>query len=236
MMQQSGETLLKQPYWICKKGQGIFLGAAPQTLLCANNSWRNASMDDHSSATMWTCTGSIVTIESPWVRLLGEHWVDERGRALEYWRVERAHSVIVMPIWRGQLLLPHPQFRPGVQRLTLDLPGGRLPPGVTPVAAVAALLHKELGLHPNAIARVAALNEQGWVINSSFSNQLLYGVVAMINDDAEVALSRLHRAVPCTIGAIAELIQELECLQCRAVLQTWLLQHVNLPDHERNPL
>jgi hypothetical protein len=188
-------------------------------------------MDEHASAAMWTCTGKIVTIESPWVRLLGEHWVDERGMALDYWRVERAHSVIVMPLWRGQLLLPHPQFRPGVQRPTLDLPGGRLTPGSTPTAAAAALLQKELGLHPNDIATTEALNEQGWAINSSFSNQLLYGVVAIMKEDADVALSRLYRAVPCTIGAIAPLIQELECLQCRVVLQSWLLQQLNLSDH-----
>jgi hypothetical protein len=106
--------------------------------------------------------------------------------------------------------------------LWLDLPGGRLVPGSTPTAAAAALLQKELGLRPDEIATTEALNEQGWVINSSFSNQLLYGVVVIMKEDAEVTLSRLHRAVPCTTGAIARLIQELKCLQCRAVLQTWL--------------
>jgi hypothetical protein len=174
----------------------------------------------------WTCASRIVAVESPWVRLLGERWVDDGGATPEYWRVERAHSVIVMPIWRGQLLLPRPQFRPGVQRLTLDLPGGRLPAELAPVEAAPTLLRKELGLAPEHVAALRALNEQGWTINSSFSNQLLYGVVAMIDAAAAVDAGQVYRAVPCTVAAVGALARELECLQCRAVLQAWLLEQL----------
>jgi hypothetical protein len=183
-------------------------------------------MENGGAPGAWERAGSIVTIESPWVRLLGERWVDDRGVSLDYWRVERAHSVVIMPIWRGALLLPHPQFRPGVQRLTLDLPGGRSQPGSAPLEAVPALLHKELGLTPAAVVAVELLNERGWVINSSFSNQLLYGAVATIDDSTAVDAERLHATVPYTTAAIAALARELECLQCRAVLQAWLLQQL----------
>ena len=180
-------------------------------------------MDSHTKPAPWTCASTLVTIDSPWVRMLAEQWIDDQGKTLDYWRVERVDSVIVMPIWRGQLLLPHPQFRPGVQRLTLDLPGGRLPTGMTPAEAVPVLLHKELGIPAAAISSIEALNQQGWIINSSFSNQLLYGLLASIDADTALNLAAVHSSVPCNFAAIAAFTQELECLQCRSVLQTWLL-------------
>lgn len=176
--------------------------------------------------TPWTRTGSIVTISSPWLTIYGERWLDERGRALDYWRVEKAHSVVVLPVRAGQIILPPPQFRPGVGRATLDLPGGRLPEGASVAAAAAAILERELGLAPADITALAPLNEQGWIVNSSFSSQLLYGVVATLAEDAPLAPERAHRAVPCTPAGVAALLRELECLQCRAVLQDYLLELV----------
>ncbi len=180
-------------------------------------------MNTHTEPALWTCASSIVSIDSPWVRMLAERWIDDQGRPLDYWRVERAHSVIVIPLWRRQVLLPQPQFRPGVQGLTLDLPGGRLPAAMTPAQAGPLLLQKELGIDPTSINTIEILNAQGWIINSSFSNQLLYGLLATLNDSASIDMSRVHRSVAHNFSAIAAFTQELECLQCRSVLQTWLL-------------
>lgn len=185
-------------------------------------------MDNPSSPRVWRRMASIVTVESPWVRLIAERWRDEHGADLDYWRVERVASVIVMPIWRGRLLLPHPQFRPGVGRLTLDLPGGRVPAEATPLEAAPHILQRELGIAQESIVHLQPLNEQGWVINSSFSNQLLFGVVAMIDDAADVEGPLLHRSIACTAEAVAALANELECLQCRAVLQEWTLKELRI--------
>ncbi|MFP4440538.1 MAG: NUDIX hydrolase [Chloroflexaceae bacterium] len=172
----------------------------------------------------WRCERSIVTIDSPWVKLLGERWIDDQGQSLEYWRVEKAHSVIVLPIQQGNLLLPHPQFRPGVGHATLDFPGGRLPEGMSPVEVAPRLLQKELGIAADALAGVTPLNETGWIINSSFSNQLLYGVVAELHATAAVPAALLAAAVPCDRTGVMHLLQQLDCLQCRAVLQEFWLQ------------
>jgi hypothetical protein len=185
-------------------------------------------MMGEGEASAWTQAGSIVTIESPWVRLLCERWLDDRGAALEYWRVERAHSLVIVPIWHNQILFPRPQFRPGVGRLTLDLPGGRVPPSSLALEAAPVLLQKELGIAPAAVVTLELLDEHGWVINSSFSNQLLYGVVARIDDDSPVDSERLARAVSANATGVMGVLRELECLQCRAVLQEWLLRlHVS---------
>ncbi|MCS6880200.1 MAG: NUDIX hydrolase [Oscillochloridaceae bacterium] len=167
-------------------------------------------------APAWERGETIVTIESPWVRLIAERWRDDQGRLLDYWRVERAHSVIVAPIQTGRLLLPRPQFRPGLGRPTLDLPGGRLPAGQTPLTAATAILVRELGLPAGAITTMRPLNRQGWAINSSFSDQLLYGVVASI--DPARAPTLPHETLSFDRAGLRALLERLECLQCRVVV------------------
>ncbi|MCL6542331.1 MAG: NUDIX hydrolase [Roseiflexus sp.] len=183
-------------------------------------------MTEPSPPRPWQCTAEIVAIASPWVRMVAERWIDDHGRELDYWRVERVPSVIVIPIWRGQILLPHPQFRPGVGRMTLDLPGGRVPSGAAPLDMAPQIVQRELGIAPDAIAALEPLNEQGWIINSSFSDQLLFGVIATIQDSAEAKTPLLYRVTPATMQQVAGLINDLECLQCRAVLQEWMLRRI----------
>lgn len=175
----------------------------------------------------WHYQRNIVTIASPWVTIHGEHWLDHQGKQLEYWRVEKAHSVIVLPIQADMLLLPPPQFRPGVQQATLDFPGGRLPDGMTPIEVAPLLLKKELGLEPSDILDLAALNTVGWIINSSFSNQLLFGVVATIDPIATLAPDIQATRVACRPADLRQLLAQLDCLQCRAVLQDYLFQQLD---------
>lgn len=170
---------------------------------------------------LWERGEAIVAIESPWVRVVAERWLDAAGRQLDYWRVEHAHSVVVAAVHRGRLLLPAPQFRPGLGRLTLDLPGGRLPAGRTPPEAAVAIVARELGLDPGAVGGLRQLNGQGWPVNSSFADQLLYGVVAEVRPDAEPALP--HEAIAYDGPGLRGLLGRLECLQCRAVVLELLL-------------
>jgi hypothetical protein len=170
----------------------------------------------------WERGERVVAVESPWVRLICERWRDDAGRALDYWRVEHDHSVIVAATQGGRLLLPRPQFRPGLGRATLDLPGGRLPAGASPLDAARAIAARELGLPPEAIRELRPLNAEGWPVNSSFSDQLLFGVSAAIDPAAAPALP--HEAVPADRAGLAALLRRLECLQCRAVVLELLIK------------
>lgn len=172
----------------------------------------------------WEYKGSIATIASPWVTICAERWRDEQGRDLEYWRVERAHSLIVLPIVGDVIPLPLPQFRPGAGRATLDLPGGRVTPGRAPLTAAPGILERELGLNAAAIVDVQLLNEQGWLVNSSFSNQCLFGAVARIDPATHLDAVLLHRSYPHSRAGLRELLAELDCLQCRAVIYEYLAQ------------
>jgi hypothetical protein len=174
----------------------------------------------------WESISGIVELKSPWVTLIAEKLKDDQGKILEYWRVEKADSVIVITIHNQQLLLPVPVYRPGVKQVTLDFAGGRIPVNVSPQTAAIAILYKELGIKETQINKLTPINQQGWLVNSSFSNQQLYGFVAEITSTVNVDPSYLGRSYPLTSEGINQLLQELNCLQCRALLQEWQLKNI----------
>lgn len=174
---------------------------------------------------VWTRLDTVVTVDSRWVRLVAERWRDEGGQLLDYWRVERAASVIVATRRGDQLLLPRPQFRPGLGRATLDLPGGRQREGQSVLDSAYATIERELGLPGSAVLAARQLNQEGWPINSSFSNQLLFAVLADLDPAMEPTLP--YEAVSAEAKGLRELLARLECLQCRAVVYELLalLEH-----------
>lgn len=172
------------------------------------------------AAQPWKVHDRFLELQSCWMTLIGEHLQDDQGQRLEYWRIEKADSVIVLPIQRDRLLFPSPSYRPGIGQVTLDFPGGRVPEGQTPEQAAIATLQRELGIELAAITQLTPLNRQGWAVNSSFSNQNLYGFVAQIRDDLD--LPRVASTYPVSSTGVQHLLQELSCLQCRAVLLEWI--------------
>ncbi len=169
----------------------------------------------------WKTLDRFVEINSHWVKLIAEHLETTEGQTVEYWRVERADSVVILTIQADKLLFPLPMYRPGVASATLDFPGGRLLAGSTPAAAVPAIIKKELGVTESAIASIEPLNAIGWAINSSFSNQKLYGFVAQLHPTATVNPELIGAAYPTNPEGIHDLLKKLTCLQCRALLLEW---------------
>ncbi len=169
----------------------------------------------------WTCLGQLVEIRSPWLTVIGETWETDQQQVLEYWRVEKADSVIILPIQGDRLLLPKPMYRPGLGQATLDFPGGRVDPK-TAIADVALnILERELGVMKAGIETLWPLNQEGWAVNSSFSNQKLYGYVAEIKPDYAVRPDHLGTSYTVNLKGIQQLLSDLTCLQCRAVLLEW---------------
>lgn len=186
----------------------------------------------------WEVCDRFLELRSRWMTLIGEHLRDNQGHLLEYWRIEKADSVIVLPI-QGEvplpgeasvpsesrfLLMPQASYRPGVGASTLDFPGGRVAPDQSPAAGAIAALERELGLSPAAITQLLPLNPQGWAVNSSFSNQRLYGFVAYLDATLPPPRDRLAATYPTTPAALQSLLTDLICLQCRAVLLEWFLR------------
>ncbi|QHU99458.1 hypothetical protein [Synechocystis sp. CACIAM 05] len=183
-----------------------------------------SARENQPDAPAWTLLECFAEVKNPWLTLRGERWRDDRERKLDYWRVEKADSLIVLPQQGDRLLLPHPIFRPGIGRATWDFPGGRLTDLAKVELTLAEILHRELEVPPHAIAEITPLNDGGWAVNSSFSNQKLYGYWARIDGD--------FRLSPKAIGAefqvpsqLVDLLRILDCLQCRALLREW--QQIN---------
>jgi hypothetical protein len=88
----------------------------------------------------WQVQDRFLEMRSNWFTLIGEHLQDNQGQRLEYWRIERADSVIILPLHHQQLILPPPTYRPGLGQATLDFPGGRVSANQPPSAAVPAIL------------------------------------------------------------------------------------------------
>jgi len=168
----------------------------------------------------WKTLKCFVEIRSPWLTLIGEKLQNEQQRVLEYWRVEKADSAIVVTIQKNCFLLPIPTYRPGLKTTTLDFPGGRVS-GKHPATTVPGILQRELGVTASDLICLNPLNPLGWAINSSFSNQKLYSFVAEVSPTADINPARLGASYPTTPAGVRELLRVLTCLQCRAVLLEW---------------
>lgn len=183
------------------------------------------------STQAWKVRDRFLELRSQWMTLIGEHLQTPEGQELEYWRIEKADSVIVLPIQRNCILLPSPSYRPGIGQFTLDFPGGRVAEGQNPTEAAMTALQRELGIVAASITELIPLNNQGWAVNSSFSNQKLYGFVAhiqenVVREDAALLSELAITTYPVSSTGVHQLLQEITCLQCRAVLlEWWFTQH-----------
>lgn len=175
----------------------------------------------------WQLMSELVRISSKWVTLIGEQWLCDKGNVLEYWRVEKVDSVIVLPVHKGNLLTTKLTFRPGVKHATLDFPGGRLLGGNSPIEIVPRLLERELGVPADKIKNIRPLNEEKWAINSSFSNQGLWAFVADIAESWKPIESLIGLQANTDDVGINTLLDKLDCLQCRAVLLEWARQRLH---------
>ncbi len=175
-------------------------------------------------ASPWKVIEPLAEIRSPWVTVIAEKLQDDQGKIIDYWRVEKADSVIILTLHNQKFLLPQPIYRPGIGQTTLDFPGGRVPPEQTPLETVPFILQKELGIQPGDISEMTAINSEGWAINSSFSNQKLYGFVAKILPNFSVNSEKIGATYPITNQGIEALLKDLTCLQCRVILLEWKQQ------------
>lgn len=174
-------------------------------------------MNDKSQ---WQMLERFLEMRTPWLTLIGEKLLNEQQQILDYWRVEKADSVVIVTIHKGLFLLPIPSYRPGVGKTTLDFPGGRVQfPSLA--SSVSNILRRELGVNSSTIDCLTPLNNKGWAINSSFSNQKLYGFIAEISPNISINSDRLAATYPTTKSGTNNLLKDLTCLQCRAVLLEW---------------
>lgn len=178
------------------------------------------------TAQSWRLCDRILQFQTKWFTLIGEHLQPSNGTVLEYWRIEKADSVIIIPIQNQQLILPSSTYRPGLGKTTLDFPGGRCPKSQPLEQAAVSILKRELGIAAATISQLTLLNQTGWAVNSSFSNQKLYGFVAQLQPEVVIPMKHVGVTYPATTKGIQLLLNEISCLQCRLVLREWQAEHM----------
>lgn len=171
----------------------------------------------------WKFLNPIATFTTPWLTLIGERLLDEQGKALDYWRIETDDSVIVIPVQGETLIIAGPYYRHGIQQETLDFPGGRRSKKTPLNEAALGIIERELGIDKKDVISIDAINTQGWPVNSSFSNQLLYGFAARLDPEALFAPEFNVEKVP--LKNVKGMLERLDCLQCRSVLLEWMFQN-----------
>jgi len=72
--------------------------------------------------------------------------LDAQDNEIDYWRVEKADSVIIIPIQNDRLICTKPYFRPGTRETTLEFPGNLLKDNIPIEVIVCDIMHRELGV------------------------------------------------------------------------------------------
>jgi hypothetical protein len=171
----------------------------------------------------WNLLSQIVEIRSPWLSMIGERLRDGTGQEREYWRVEKPDSLLVITVRDGRLILPRRAYRPGVGRTTLDFAGGRLEDPSLIAETAQTIVRREFKLSDSdLLASQESLNSIGWDVDSSSSSQRVYGIVAELHQDVPISDDDVGASYPATSLGGRELLRDLVCVQCRAVLYEWL--------------
>jgi hypothetical protein len=133
-------------------------------------------------------------------------------------------SVVALTLQKNQFVLPPQIYRPGVGKLTLDFPGGRVPEGASPRSAAKDVILRELAIEASDILKITAINDKAWPINSSFSNQGLFAFEVKIDEAVTFDKNKGFSLYPATRAGVINLLERLICLQCRAVLLEWYIR------------
>ena len=170
------------------------------------------------SSRKWLVDKLLLRMESPWVTIVLERVMDQSQQSLDYWRIEKADSLIIVPVHLGRILLPPAQYRHGLGRSTEDLPGGRLESCISSQEAAVSILEKEMGCRRADVEALEPLSGSGWAVNSSFSNQLLHVYRALLAPQTPRPPLAQERDYAHDEQGVGELFRHLTCLQCRAAV------------------
>jgi hypothetical protein len=183
-------------------------------------------MTKEADAERWKVVSRVVEIRSHVLTMIGERLQDKEGHELEYWRVEKPDSLLIVTIQSGRMVLPARAYRPGVGRTTLDFAGGRLEDPGRIAETARKIVQRELALDDgDPFLSLEPLNRTGWDVDSSSSSQRVFGVVAELAPHRTIPERAIGACYPATALGASELLGDLVCVQCRALLYEWLRQN-----------
>jgi len=148
--------------------------------------------------------------QSKWVTVYKDTCLSNDGHELDYITVDRSDSVIIIVLQDGKFVLTEEQFRPGINKKTLDFVGGKIN-SLKPIESAEITLRRELSLDKSVKLNLLPVTKMPLYVDSAFSSQKLYGYIVHL--ESKVSLPRIAHYY-----TSAELLEKLKCLQCRNVL------------------
>lgn len=181
-------------------------------------------MPNNKKNQKWAVLEGIMRLSSPWLELIVERLLDSSSKEVEYWRVEKPSGILIIVTQDNKILLPKPSYRPGVQRHTLDLCGGRrISPGISKSTQDAkTIVKRELKISGEMpFTYIRPLNKTSWYVDSSFTNVLLDVFVAELAPNVVANNLYKTKSYPANTNGIAKLLGDIKCAQCRLALREW---------------
>jgi ADP-ribose pyrophosphatase len=116
---------------------------------------------DPSKLQPWTTANQNVVFETPWFKIRKRHMETPGGKELDYYIHEGNDSVICVCVdLANKTVLVEQQYRPPVEKVSVDYPAGRVEADdASTEAAIRRELQEEVGFKVNSIKRLAILDK-----------------------------------------------------------------------------
>ncbi len=171
----------------------------------------------------WDVLNEIMTIDSPWLKLIVERLTNENNQEIDYWRVQKPDGLLIIVIQNNKILLPKPMYRPGIKKYTLDLCGGRRSQKNSNLTEDAKkIIIRELGINNYKLdIQINLLNNIGFNLDSSFSNVKLFIFIAQLSSDTKINNLYSKKSYYANKQGITKLLNDMDCAQCKLALHEW---------------
>jgi acyl carrier protein len=140
---------------------------------------------------------------------------------IEYWRIEKPNSILIVTTYKNYFILPTPKFRQGINKKTLDFPGGRQQTDNI-LSDARKIICRELKIENDDIEYIKELDTKKYIINSSFNSQLVIYLEASLKK-----MNENTHFIKCSFTEIHRLLNDLECLQCAFGLNLYFNKNRN---------
>jgi len=171
----------------------------------------------------WKKIKLISEIKSKWLTILVEQYLDDQKKQLEYWRVQKPDVILIVVIHNNHLILPKPSYRPGIQKSSLDLCGGRRSsPNSQLLEDAQSIVKRELQIEkwyqPKTIQPI---NHRSYNLDSSFSNVKTHLFFMELASEQIIPQQLENELYDNNLIGINKLLAKIDCLQCRLCLQEY---------------
>ncbi len=154
----------------------------------------------------WKKLSTKIVSDNKLFRLLNEEVINPRnGKNLDTYVMECSDWVNVIAFTPDEEVILVKQFRHGVGKVTLEIPGGVVDPGEEPCKAAARELLEETGYEPTSIVSIGVVDAQPAIQNNKLHTFLALGSILMSEqalDAGEDLTVVLHK-----IGELPELVR-----------------------------